>query len=116
MQVFSPTFTHFLVESCRDRRLRAFSKILARSLFSFPCLSQILSSTPGVFKGVVLLCNHVFEGYVLISLSRCQWDTCAFFLSRKTDDVAYMGCLGLAWTLTLLSQLGFDSAMHLNEK
>ena len=51
MQVFEylTTFTHFFVEFCRDRRLRAFSKIskiLASSLFSFPCLSQILSSTP----------------------------------------------------------------------
>ena len=39
----------FFVEFCRDRRLRAFSKIskiLASSFFSFPCLSQILSSTP----------------------------------------------------------------------
>ena len=53
MQVFEylTTFTHFFVEFCRDRRLRAFSKIskiLASSLFSFPCLSQILSSTPGL--------------------------------------------------------------------
>ena len=47
--LFPLTFTHFFVEFCRDRRLRAFSKnfkILASSLFSFPCLSQILSTTP----------------------------------------------------------------------
>ena len=46
---FFLTFTHFFVEFWRDRRLRVFSKIskiLASSLFSFPCLSQILSSTP----------------------------------------------------------------------
>ena len=46
---FFLTFTHFFVEFCRDRHSRTFpkiSKILASSLFSFPCLSQILSSTP----------------------------------------------------------------------
>ena len=42
-------FTHYFVKLCRDRRLRAFSKnskILASSILSFPCLSQILSSSP----------------------------------------------------------------------
>ena len=46
---FFVEFTHFFVEFCRDRHLRAFSKILkilASSLFSFPCLGQILSNTP----------------------------------------------------------------------
>ena len=46
--MFSLKFTHFFVEFCRDRRLRAFVKILARSLFSFPCLSQNLSNSPAV--------------------------------------------------------------------
>ena len=60
MQVFEylTTFTHFFVEFCRDRRLRAFSKIskiLASSLFSFPCLSQILSSTPGGTGAFIIL-------------------------------------------------------------
>ena len=47
--MFFLKFTHFFVKFCRDRRLRAFYKIfkiLASSLFSFPCLSQILSSSP----------------------------------------------------------------------
>ena len=68
MQVFSPTFTHFFVEFCRDRRLRAFSKILARSLFSFPCLSQILSSTPEVWDGWngVGFCNQCTFSWLLI--------------------------------------------------
>ena len=51
---FPHRFTHNLVAFSRKRRLRAFVKILAGSLFflagslfSFPCLSQILSSTPG---------------------------------------------------------------------
>ena len=47
--LFSSHFRTFIVEFCRDRRLRAFPKILkilASSLFSFPCLSQILSSSP----------------------------------------------------------------------
>ena len=47
--LFTLTFTHFFVKFCLDRRLRAFSKnfkILVSSLFSFPCLSQILSTTP----------------------------------------------------------------------
>ena len=41
-------FSHIFVEFCRGRCFCAFSKILARSLFSFPCLSQILSSTPDI--------------------------------------------------------------------
>ena len=48
--LFSSHFRTFIVEFCRDRRLRAFSKIskiLASSLFSFPWMSQILSTTPG---------------------------------------------------------------------
>ena len=44
--IFFLKFTHFFVEFCRDRRLRAFVKILAKSLFSYPCLGQNLSSTP----------------------------------------------------------------------
>jgi len=50
---FSHRFTRNIVAFCRKRCLRTFVKILARSLFflagslfSFPCLSQILSSTP----------------------------------------------------------------------
>ena len=49
--LFSSHFRTFIVEFCRDRRIRAFSKkfkILASSLFSFPCLSQILSTTPAI--------------------------------------------------------------------
>ena len=47
--LFSSHFRTFIVEFCRDRRLRAFPKILkilASSLFSFPCLGQILNTTP----------------------------------------------------------------------
>ena len=50
---FFVEFTHFFVYFCHDRRLRASSKIfkiLASRLFSSPCLSQILSSTPGLVK------------------------------------------------------------------
>ena len=72
MQVFSPTFTHFFVEFCRDRRLRAFSKILARSLFSFPCLSQILSSTPVtmIMISIKLLLAILLEA---VNHSRDSW-------------------------------------------
>ena len=54
---FFVEFTHFFVEFCRDRRLRAFSKnfkILVSSLFSLPCLSQILSYTPGEDRARIL--------------------------------------------------------------
>ena len=44
--IVSTRFMHYFVEFCRDRRLRAFVKILANSLFSYPCLGQNLSSTP----------------------------------------------------------------------
>ena len=47
---FSLTFTHFF---CRSRRLRTFSKILAKSFFSFHCLSQIL--TPIGFSTKLLI-------------------------------------------------------------
>ena len=38
LRPFSLTFTHFFVEFCRDRRLHAFSKILASCLFSLPAV------------------------------------------------------------------------------
>merc|ERR1712150_380980 len=44
--LFFLKLTYFFVELCRDRRLRPFVKILAKSLFSYPCLGQNLSSTP----------------------------------------------------------------------
>ena len=43
---FSHKFTHNFVEFCRDRRLRAFVKILSWRLSSNPILSPNLSSTP----------------------------------------------------------------------
>ena len=46
---------HYFVEFCRDRRLRTFVKILAKSLFSYPCLGQNLSSTPGSTVVLVLV-------------------------------------------------------------
>ena len=45
---FSHKFTHNFVEFCRDRRLRAFVKILSWRLSSNPILSPNLSSTPGL--------------------------------------------------------------------
>ena len=45
---FPSNFTHFFAKFCRKRRLRAFFKILAETPFSFPCLGQNLSSTPGL--------------------------------------------------------------------
>ena len=45
---FSHKFTHNFVEFCRDRRLRAFVKILSWRLSSNPILSPNLSSTPGI--------------------------------------------------------------------
>jgi len=57
------TFTHFFVEFCRDRRIRASSKILARSLFSFPCFSQILSSTPETW----------LQGMGTFISEKCHW-------------------------------------------
>ena len=44
--IFSSHFRTFIVEFCRDRRLRAFPKILkilASSLFSLPCLTIFLT-------------------------------------------------------------------------
>ena len=44
--LFSSHFRTFIVEFCRDRRLRAFPKILkilASSLFSLPCLTIFLT-------------------------------------------------------------------------
>ena len=43
-------FTHFLVEFCRDRRLRTFVKILSWRLSSNPILGRNLSNTPGLRK------------------------------------------------------------------
>ena len=47
---FSHKFTHNFVEFCRDRRLRAFVKILSWRLSSNPILSPNLSSTPDQLK------------------------------------------------------------------
>ena len=64
-------FTHFFVEFCRDRRLRAFYKIfkiLASSLFSLPCLSQILSNTPDIaVLSPSLMVSYM--GYIVHSVS-----------------------------------------------
>ena len=60
---FFVEFTHFFVDFCRDRRLRASSKIfkiLASRLFFLPCLSQILSSTP-VQKVTILVKRYAFD-------------------------------------------------------
>ena len=61
--IFFLKFTHFFVEFCRDRRLRAFVKILAKSLFSYPCLGQNLSSTPAPLCG-----GHAQTGKVRSSI------------------------------------------------
>ena len=83
---FSSHFRTFIDEFCRDRRLRAFSKIskiLVINLFSFPWMSQILSTTPGMasprsdilrnqdcIKGVEfgLKCKEIFGLLVTVDL------------------------------------------------
>ena len=55
--IFFVEFTHFFVDFWCYKRLRASSKIfkiLASRLFSSPCLSQILSSTPAHNRTVYL--------------------------------------------------------------
>ena len=73
-KVFSSHFRTFIVEFCRDRRLRAFFKkikILASSPFSFPCLSQILSSTPVLIVDVVV---EVDGEYVVVVVNVVEED------------------------------------------
>ena len=48
-------FTHFLVEFCRDRRLRTLVKILSWRLSSNPILGRNLSSTPGTMPWITII-------------------------------------------------------------
>ena len=69
---FSSHFRTFLVEFCRDRRLRAFPKILkilASSLFSLPCLTIFLTLFEPISEW------HPWRWHWKLSLSRvdlCQ--------------------------------------------
>ena len=84
--LFPSNFCTFIVEFCRDRRLRAFSKnfkILASSLFSFPCLSQILSSSPGT--------NHL-ESFLLLLIPRILQTSSTSLLMREWRQ--YLGARG----------------------
>ena len=78
-------FTHFFVDFCRDRRLRVSSKIfkiLASRLFSSPCLSQILSSTPARppqnphLPGKVLYLTLFFSFPCFFSFLSSKWISC----------------------------------------
>ena len=71
-------FTHFFVEFCRDRRLRAFVKILAKNLFSHPCLGQNLSSTPG--RNAVTLISFDYFGEQIWNSVTIPFSTFTAFL------------------------------------
>ena len=69
--IFFVKFTDFLLNLrtfCRDRRLRTSSKIstiLASRLFSSPCLSQILSSTPALCHQV----KHIAKNQTQVNVA-----------------------------------------------
>ena len=86
---FSHRFTHNLVAFCRKRRLRAFVNILAGSLFflvgrlfSFPCLSQILSSTP------VIIIDLLISGSVTLEW-RSTWSPMTIGLLCTGENLIY---------------------------
>ena len=69
---FFVEFTHFFVDFCRNRHLRDSSKIfkiLASRLFSSPCLSQILNSTP-VFTSLAVFFSGTAGTMLIVRTSR----------------------------------------------